>query len=267
MIDEEKLRESLRGRLIGQRVIHLKTVDSTNDYAFGLAARGASEGTIVIADEQTKGKGRLQRVWHSPPGRNLYTSVVLRPPLSPAIAPCMTLMAGVAVADCLEACGVRALSLKWPNDVLVGGRKVCGILTEMKVLGNQVDFIIVGIGLNVNMRREDFHPEIRDRATSLLEETGHGVSRLEIAVRLYQHLEKWYKTIRQEGFPVVRQKWLAFSGILGKTIRSGPEKDAPHGEVVGVDEDGALLIRDSRGLRHRVITGDIVIERDEPCFW
>ena len=162
MIEEQRLRKSLSGRLVGQNVIYLKTVDSTNECAFGLAKNGVSEGTVVIlADEQTRGKGRLQRVWQSPPGLNIYTSVILRPPIKPAVAPRITLMAGVAVAELLSQCHVKGVSLKWPNDVQIGGRKVCGILTEMKVIGDRVDFVIVGIGLNVNMRKEDFHgPEI-----------------------------------------------------------------------------------------------------------
>ncbi len=262
MIDEKTLQKSLSGRLIGQNVIYLKTVDSTNECAFGLARKGASEGTVILADEQTKGKGRLQRVWHSPPGRNIYTSVILRPPLRPAVAPQITLMAGVAVADLLSHYGMRGVSLKWPNDVQIGDRKVCGILTEMKALGEQVDFVIVGIGLNVNMQKEDFDAGIRERATSIREETGTVISRQELAAQLYHHLEKWYKVLLKEGFPPVRERWLAFAGILGRMIRSDAAKDAQRGEVVGVDEDGALLIRSESGLRQRVITGDIIVERD-----
>jgi BirA family biotin operon repressor/biotin-[acetyl-CoA-carboxylase] ligase len=262
MIDEKILQKSLSDGLIGQNVIYLKTVGSTNEHAFGLAARGAPEGTVVLADEQRKGRGRLQRVWQSPPGRNIYTSVVLRPPFKAAVAPRITLMAGVAVADCLGEYVTEGVSLKWPNDVLIGGRKVCGILTEMKAIGDQVDFVIVGIGLNVNMRREEFDREIRSRATSVLEETGAAASRQDLAVRLYRSLEKWYKTLLEGGFPPVRERWLACAGIQGKKIRTGPGEDAQHGEVLGVDEDGALLIADDHGRRQRVITGDIVIERD-----
>ena len=262
MIDEKKLQEGLSGGLIGRSVIRLETVGSTNEHAFGLALQGAPEGTAVLADEQTKGRGRLRRTWHSPPGRNIYTSIVLRPPFSAALAPRITLTAGVAVADCLGQCGLKDLSLKWPNDVHVGGRKVCGILTEMKSQGGRVDFVIVGIGLNVNMRPEDFDPEIRERATSILEATGTFTSRQGLAAELYRSLEKWYKTLLAEGFSPVREWWLACAGILGKTLRTGPGEDAMQGEVLGVDEDGALLIADDRGLRRRVIAGDIVIERD-----
>jgi len=262
MIDEKKLQKSLSSRLVGQRVIYLKTVDSTNEYAFGVANKGASEGTVILADEQTKGKGRLQRVWQSPPGLNIYTSVILRPPFKPAVAPRITLMAGVAVADLVSQYGVRGVALKWPNDVLIGGRKVCGILTEMKATGDRVDFVVVGIGLNVNMRKEDFSSEILDRATSVREETGSVTPRQDLAVQLYHHLEKWYKVLLEEGFPPVRESWLAFADILGKKIRTGPGKDEQPGQVIGVDEDGALLIKNPMGLRQRVISGDIIVERD-----
>jgi BirA family biotin operon repressor/biotin-[acetyl-CoA-carboxylase] ligase len=262
MIDEQRLRKSLSGRLVGQNVIYLKTVDSTNEYAFGLAKNGASEGTVILADEQTRGKGRLQRIWQSPPGLNIYTSVILRPPLKPAVAPRITLMAGVAVAGLLSQCRVKDVSLKWPNDVQIGGRKVCGILTEMKTLGDRVDFVIVGIGLNVNMRKEDFNAEILDRATSVREETGSIIPRQELVVHLYHHLEKWYNVLLGEGFPPVRESWLAFASILGRRIRVEPVKDAQEGEVIGVDEDGALLIKNESGLRQRVIAGDIIVERN-----
>jgi BirA family biotin operon repressor/biotin-[acetyl-CoA-carboxylase] ligase len=262
MIDEKKLRKSLSGRRIGQSVIYLKAVDSTNEYAFGLAKNGASEGTVILADEQTRGRGRLQRVWQSPPGRNIYTSIILRPPLKPALAPQITLTAGVAVADLLSQYSVKGVSLKWPNDVQIGDRKVCGILTEMKVLGDRVDFVIVGIGLNVNMQKEDFDAGIRDRATSVREETGSVISRQDLAVQLYQRLEKWYKILLEDGFPPVRKSWLAFAGILGRRIRVDPLKDAQGGEVIGVDADGALLIKNESGIRQRVIAGDIIVERD-----
>ncbi len=262
MIDEQKLRERLSGKLVGKRVIYLGTVDSTNDYAFGLANAGAPEGTVVLADEQRKGKGRLQRVWQSPPGLNIYTSVILRPPFKPVVAPRITLTAGVAVADLLARRGMTGVALKWPNDVLIRGRKACGILTEMKAATDRVDFVVVGIGLNVNMRKEDFGEEILDRATSLREETGSTVPREELAAQLYHHLETWYKVLVAQGFDPVRERWLAFAGILGKKIRAGQAEDEELEEVVGVDEDGALLIRNGRGLRRRVITGDIIVERD-----
>ncbi len=262
MIDEQKLQKSLSGRLIGRKVIYLKTIDSTNDCAFDLARKGVDEGAVILADEQTKGKGRLQRVWQSPPGLNIYTSVILRPSLQPAVAPQITLTAGVAVADLLSQYGLRRVSLKWPNDVQIGGRKVCGILTEMKALGDRVDFVVVGIGLNVNMRKEDFDAGIRDRATSIREETGGVIPRQELAVQLYHHLEKWYKMLLQEGFSPVRERWLAFAGILGRKIRVEAGKDAQGGEVTGVDEDGALITKNESGLRQRVITGDIIVERD-----
>ncbi|HOD34388.1 MAG TPA: biotin--[acetyl-CoA-carboxylase] ligase [Syntrophales bacterium] len=261
MIDEQKLRERLAGRLVGQSVICLKTVGSTNEHAFGLANTGAPEGTVVLADEQRKGKGRLQRVWQSPPGLNIYTSVILRPPFKPSVAPRITLTVGVAVADLLSRRGLTGVTLKWPNDVLIGGRKACGILTEMKAAADRVDFVVVGIGLNVNMRMEDFGEEILDRATSLREETGRHVPREELAAQLYHRLEKWYKVLLEEGFDPVRERWLAFAGILGKKIRAGRGADEEPGEVVGVDDDGALLIRDERGLRRRVVTGDIIVER------
>jgi len=256
--DERHLAERLQGRLIGRRVHFLREVDSTNLYAAGLAQAGAEEGEVVVSEHQKKGRGRLGRVWQSPPGVNLYASFVLRPRISPAVSPQITLTAGVAVAEALSVYCPGGVTLKWPNDVQIDGRKICGILTEMRLKGNGVDFVIVGIGINVNICKKDLDPAFRDTSTSLREELGREISRLDVAVGMCRYFETWYRVFIEEGFPPVREKWLALAGIFGREmeVRSGDEVQA--GRSVGIDDEGALLL-DVKGEIRRIIAGDVIL--------
>ncbi|MCS6927435.1 MAG: biotin--[acetyl-CoA-carboxylase] ligase, partial [Candidatus Binatia bacterium] len=164
----QALASHLRTRFLGRPLHIFPTLDSTNTYAARLARDGAPEGTVVIADMQTGGKGRLGRTWVSPPHVNLYLSVILRPPVSIAAAPSLNLLAGVAVAETIASvCGLRP-SIKWPNDVLVNDKKVCGILAEMQVSASTLCAVILGIGVNINAPLSAFPEELRDKASSLL---------------------------------------------------------------------------------------------------
>ncbi len=257
--DGRRLTHLLEGKVIGKRVHFLQEVDSTNNRAAELARGGSEEGEVVVAERQVKGKGRLNRVWQSPTGVNLYTTIILRPSISPAVSPQITLTAGVAVAETLSLYCGKDVTLKWPNDVQVRGKKICGILTEMRLSGTEIDFVVVGIGININIRREDFDEAFRDEATSLREELGREVSRADIAVQLFSHFEKWYHIFIREGFPPVREAWLGFAGILGREIRvvSGSRED--RGRVLGMDDQGALLIGNDNNETKRVIAGDVFL--------
>lgn len=247
--------------LIGSRVHFFDNLDSTNTRAAILAADGAREGEVVIADCQTAGRGRLRgRVWHSPPGRNLYTSVILRPAIPPATAPGLTLVAGVAVAELLKR--YCPLSLKWPNDVLIKGRKVCGILTEMKVRDRTVDFVVVGIGINVNMDPGEFHTEIRSLSTSLKEQTAHDISRVELVTELYRLLERWYLIFINGGLAPVRDRWLEYAEIIGKMIEVTNGNTLQRGICQGIDDEGMLLIVDEKNRTVPVRSGDVIIARE-----
>ncbi len=255
-LNEHELRSRLAGKRIGGALHFFEEVDSTNDTAFRLAMQGAPDGTVVVADAQRGGKGRLKRHWLSPPRCNLYTSIVLRPPLKPDAASQVTLVAGVALADFLSPYCPGYVSLKWPNDILIRGRKTCGILTEMKAVDDTVEFIIVGIGLNLNMKKEVFEEALLCTATSLGEESGREIHRLDFAVGMYDSLERFYSLFLREGFSSVRDTWLRYAAWLGKPVRVVFGSEMIEGEMEGLDGHGALLVREGSGVITRVIAGD-----------
>ena len=261
-LTEEQLTAALAGRRIGFPVHYFPEVDSTNIRAWRLAMADATEGTAVVADSQSRGKGRLNRAWQSPPGVNIYTSLVLRPRIEPAAAPQLTLVAGVAVAELLTGYHPPGVTIKWPNDVLIGGKKVCGILTEMKSTAAGIDFIILGIGINVNTGRGDFEPALRETATSLKIVTGTGFDRREVISDLFSRLEKWYSVFLARGFPGVRETWLHYADILGRPIRVVFKEDSSCGVVTGIDDDGTLVMQDARGGSRRVVAGDVYLLKE-----
>lgn len=229
----------------GARVVHRAgTVGSTQDVAFALAARGAADGTAVVAESQTAGRGRRGHRWHDEPGASLLVSVVVRTTLEPGARPLLSYVAAVAVVETLRrVAGVEA-RVKWPNDVLIGGRKVAGILLEAR------DAVVVaGIGLNVGQRR--FPPELAGRATSLALETGRAVDREAVLPVLLEELDRWRAVLEQGGFEPVRARWRAAADGLGRAIRVGDVS----GVAVDLDAGGALVV-DVDGVARRVIAGE-----------
>ncbi len=260
--NKEAIADRLVGRYIGNVIRFFNEAGSTNDIAFNLALHGAPEGTIVIADLQTKGKGRMKRVWQSPPRCNLYTSIILRPLTDPASTAQIPLMTGVAAAETLSRYCPSDVTLKWPNDVQIRGRKVCGILTEMKAAkGPWVNFVIVGIGININIRKENFDESFREIATSLKEETGKDISRLDFAVEFYDYFEKWYRTWVKMGFEPIREAWLAYSSMVGRQVQVVFQGDIRKGEVHGIDDSGAMILEDEYGIIKKIMAGDATLIR------
>ncbi len=257
--DAKALQSRLTGRKIGCPLHYRETVDSTNRVAMGLAREGAPEGTVVLADRQTAGMGRLQRAWQSPPGCNIYISVILRPAVAPQEASQITILAGVAAAEAIASICPAGVGIKWPNDVQIRGRKVCGILTEARTDKWGIDSVIVGIGLNVNIKSENFDPGYRDTSTSLREETGREHSREDMAFLLCERLERWYETFLHAGFAKVREEWLTRSDMAGKRVRVLFRDEVQEGVVEGIDRDGALLIANGQGDVRRITAGDATI--------
>ena len=256
----EELRACFLTRIIGRRIEYYEELESTNTEALRLALENAPEGTVVIADAQSEGRGRLDRIWESPPSLNLYLSVVLRPDIPAAASSLIPLMVGVAVADVISKYGPGPVRLKWPNDVLIDGKKICGILTEMRTKADRVHFIIVGIGVNINMRKLDFPRGIRETATSLRILTECELDRIDVAVRLFESLERWYRIFLSGGEAAIREKWLQYADIIGKRIEVVFKSETQRGTVVGLDEHGALLLEGETGVQ-QVLAGDVYIER------
>jgi BirA family biotin operon repressor/biotin-[acetyl-CoA-carboxylase] ligase len=256
----EELKAYFLTRIIGRRIEYYEELESTNTEALRLALENAPEGTVVIADAQSEGRGRLDRIWESPPSLNLYLSVVLRPDIPAAASSLIPLMVGVAVADIISKYDPGQVRLKWPNDVLVDGKKICGILTEMRTKADRVHFIIAGIGVNINMRKLDFPRGIRETATSLRIGTECEIDRIDVAIRLFESLERWYRIFLSGGEAAIREKWLQYADIIGKRIEVVFKSETQRGTVVGLDEHGALLLEGETGVQ-QVLAGDVYIER------
>ena len=255
-------------RLLGRPLHFFDTIDSTNTSAARLAREDAAEGTVVIADAQSGGKGRLGRSWVSPPGVNLYLSVILRPRKSTSAAPQLSLLASVAVAEAIVQQTQLSPVIKWPNDVLVAGKKVCGILTEMQANGSHLRSVIVGIGVNINAPLAAFPEELQDKASSLLLMCGEPVDRAAFTVSLLTHLEKLYVLWLETGFPVVGAAWEGYaSELLGKSITVTAPEGIISGTVRGIDRDGALLVESvspegqarSSPRVQRILAGDVTV--------
>ncbi len=259
-VNVEELRRLFLSKAVGRRIEYLEETGSTNSEALRLAQEGTPEGTVVIADAQSEGRGRLDRAWESPPSKNLYLSVVLRPDIPAVASSLIPLMTGVAVADVVSQCCPGRVRLKWPNDVLVGGRKICGMLTEMRTKGDRVHFLIVGIGLNVNMGRLDFPRELRETATSLQIETACKLDRFDVAVRLFEALERWYRIFLGGGQEAIRKTWLRYADIVGRRVEVVFGNAVQRGTVTGLDASGALLLEGEAGVQ-QVLAGDVYIER------
>lgn len=258
LILEEEIRNGLETEILGQpEIICLKQTDSTNKQARVLADKQAPEGTLVVAEAQSRGRGRKGRPWCSPEGTGIYLSMILRPEISPAQAPCMTLMTAVALADALTGLLPLAVNIKWPNDILVKGRKLAGILTEISTDMDRVDYIIVGVGVNVNTPFEAFPADIKDVATSIRKETGASFPRVQLLQAFLREFEHCYHSFQTSDFQSVMHRWKQYADIIGHRIRVDMIDRHLEGEVVDVAHDGVLMLRDGDHQVHRIFSGDV----------
>jgi BirA family biotin operon repressor/biotin-[acetyl-CoA-carboxylase] ligase len=254
----EEIRDALAAARLGTKFHYFSEISSTNTHARALAENGAGEGEIVIAEAQTAGRGRLGRRWSSPPYANLYFSLILKPKLLPAHAPQVTLMAAVALADTVAAFIPDEPEIKWPNDILVGGKKLAGILTELSCEAKRVNYVILGIGVNLNYPREMMPEEIRERATSVCESTQKTVSRESFLKGLIQALDRCYGELEVAGFPAIAARWEARFGLRGRRVRVESLDQAVIGRAKGIDRDGALVLEDDSGALQRIVAGDVI---------
>jgi len=244
---------NLGTRFIGQKIIYYPTLPSTMEVARREARKGAAEGTVILADEQTAGRGRLDRAWLSPKG-SIALSIIVYP--SVVYLPSLIMLASLAVVHSIEAVTGLKPQIKWPNDVLINGRKVCGILVESRVKGSIVDYAIIGIGINVNIRLSHF-PDILPIATSLSDELGRDVSRLDVIRHLLVDIERLYLTLPSG--ESVYDEWRDRIVTLGKRVQVRSGKTRYDGVAESVARDGSLLLRLSDGSLIKIVAGDVTL--------
>ncbi len=258
----ESIKELLRTGILGKVIYSFEEVGSTNDIAFEFGRGGAAEGTIVIADSQSKGRGRLERRWISPPAMNLYMSVVLRPPITATDAPVLTLAAAISVAEAVRNEGAENATIKWPNDVVINGKKIAGVLTEMEPKGDGIDFIVLGIGVNLNMTREMMEQEmgeVSDIATSLREVLGHEIKRIRFTASLITRLDFWYQKFLYEGKSPIIKRWREMWGGINRKVRVSLDKRVVEGIALDIDENGYLILKRYDGIIEKIISGDVAL--------
>jgi len=253
----EEIGDGLATRFLGRTVYYCDSVSSTNNLAKELAGQGAADGTLVVAEEQTGGKGRLGRQWCSAKYKGSFFSFILFPPLMPQEANMVTLITAVAMASAVrDETGVAA-GIKWPNDLLVNGKKICGILTELSAEMERINYMVVGVGLNVNQEKNDFPEEVSASATSLKDQTGSNISRVKLVQAFLLEFEKWYLLALENGFAPVLARWKEMSVSLNCPVRIHNPNSSWDGWAEDIDSDGALLLRLPGGEIKRVISGEV----------
>lgn len=250
--------EDLGTRWLGREVISwLDVVESTNTEAIDMARNGAPEGAVVVADCQTRGRGRQGRLWVSPAGVGLYVSTVLRPKVPVESIPGLTLAAGVAAALAIEQFDVGA-RLKWPNDIMIAEKKVGGILTEAVWDKRGIDFVVVGVGINVNTQEDELPLSIERPATSLGLYLGREVSRTGLIRALLCQLERWYESFIQGESEAIHRAWKGLDMTAGREVEVCLPKTRIRGTAESIGPDGALLVRTDKGELHTILAGDVV---------
>ena len=258
-LSRERIEEALGAGTMWRKVVYLPTTGSTNDVAKELAAQGALEGTVVVADEQTAGRGRMKRRWLAPPGTCLLCSILFRPTLPPTQAQRLTMLCSLAAADAIKKVAGLWVALKWPNDLIVKSQnwhKLAGVLTETGILGERLEFVVVGIGINVNVEPEAL-PSLAQDATSILAETGRHVDRVALLAALLAGVEQRYEALRAGESP--HQEWAARLATLGRPVQATTCAGVLTGMAESVDGDGALLLRMPDGTLHRLVAGDVTL--------
>lgn len=250
------IQAALKGTQFGRRAHHFFKIHSTNDVALQLAGAGEAHGALVIAEEQTAGRGRLGRTWHSEKTSGIYLSVILRPPLAPLHAPVITLAVGLAARDAVANATGHQPELRWPNDLLIRGKKVCGILTEMQAEAQRLHYVVVGIGINVNHSR--LPADLEKIATSLRLEGGQRYSRVEILVGLFAALDHYYNRLLEEGPAVIIKRFAEISPYArGRRVRVSSPWEQFAGVTAGLDATGLLRVKRDDGKTVTVVAGDV----------
>ncbi|NYB52731.1 MAG: biotin--[acetyl-CoA-carboxylase] ligase [Methanobacteriaceae archaeon] len=256
-----EIQKGLETSYMGREIHHYHEVDSTNEVAKKLAMKGSPEGTIVIAESQSSGKGRRGKKWLSPAG-GVWMSIILRPDIPPSQAPQLTLVTGVAVAETLDQECKLDVGIKWPNDILIGDKKVCGILTEGSASSQKLDYVVVGIGIDLNVDVDNFPPGLREGATSLKRELEKEISGVELVERFLLKFENLYNDFKAGGFPEILSQWRRLSKTIGSYVEVHKKGGrVVRGEAVGINKEGVLILEMNDGSLRKVISGECIHQK------
>ncbi len=244
-----EIKGGLKTKIFGREIFSYRSLKSTNDLAYRLAEEKVPEGTLILAEKQTAGKGRIGRRWYSPPEKGIWMSLILRPDIPPAKAPGLSLCTSLALAQTIkEKTGLEA-KLKWPNDCLIAGKKIAGILLELSAELDRVNFVIIGVGINVNQSQKDFPRNLRGKATSIYLESGEKLLRVELLRSFLKNLEKIYVNFKTFGLKYYHAEIKRYSTLLGKKVRLLYGKEKLKGKVVDIDENGSLILETRKGKK------------------
>ncbi|ANE47940.1 biotin [Paenibacillus swuensis] len=263
-LNMQTLLTDLNTRVLGKQIKLLDVVDSTQRVAHEWVKEGAPEGAMVIAEGQTAGRGRMGRTWHSPQGKGVWMSLVLKPSVPLHLTPQLTLLSAVALCRAIKAVAPVDAGIKWPNDILIGGRKVAGILLESSAEDERLQYVVAGIGVSVNLTSTDYPQELREIATSLRIAGGETVDRAVLIRTFLQQLEYLYELYTEEGFAPIKSLWEALNVTLGHPVSISGATGVVEGVAMEIDDLGALLIKDNSGKRVKVYSGDVQITGNLP---
>ena len=265
-INKDELLLKTETEIFGQEIYVYEQVNSTNDIMKKLAAEGAPEGTVVVADQQLRGKGRLGRPWVSAPGKGIYFSVLLRPHITPAWAAQLIFVSAVAVCRALRKTTGLQVTIKWPNDLVIAGKKVCGILTELSAEIDMINYVVAGIGINANHEAADFPADIRDKALSLAMAAGRSFRRTDLLLAIFKELDAEYKDYLKSGFAGVLERWKELNSTLGREVTVSCGQDTLRGLARDIDEQGCLLVERADGSVSAVMVGDVSVRGKDGSY-
>ena len=248
--------QDLTTKTVGRNLVYLPRIDSTNRLAKDLAVQGIENGSLVLTEHQSHGQGRLKRTWISPYGKNLLFSIIFYPPVPPVDVFSFTLFTSLAVTKALrEETGIEA-GIKWPNDIYVRNRKICGVLTEFSAHQDRVNWAVVGVGININVDPSN-DPTIRDIATSVRRETGKSLRRVPLLQRIVREIDEYYERFLCGEGPAIRAEWITHSIIIGKSVIIMADEEKEQGIAHSIDEHGALMLETEQGHLKRIVYGDL----------
>lgn len=248
----EKIKHGLNTKIIGREIFYFKTISSTNDYARNLVNKGVKEGTVVLADVQTSGRGRKNRCWFSSEG-GLWFSVILFPNLPPKQGMLLTMTASISLAQAISDITCLKSLIKWPNDVLIDGKKVCGVLTELEADKEKISYSVVGIGFNVNNKLTE---DLYKTAATLSEKIGSKISNTDLLICILRRFDENYTRLLDGDFGYITDKWLSMSKIVGRNVIIREDNTTIKGVVSGIDHDGSLILKTKIGTE-RIYSGDL----------